>query len=179
MKNLVDSWHLEHVRFARLLDLFEAEVAEFHDQGQPDYEQMRDIVQYLHDYTDRVHHPREDVAFAALQRHEPELRPVIRRLLQEHRVISVTGSTLLQLLDDAAKDAMVSREKVEATAATFVAYYRNHLSTEERDILPRAKKCLDAADWQQVADVLPDGPDPLFDAQINERYRTLRPLIGP
>lgn len=178
MSNLVESWHGEHVRFSRLLDLFEAQLAEFHEGGSPDYERMRDVVHYLHDYADRFHHPREDIAFAALQHHEPELRPVIHRLLQEHRVIGLAGSALLGLLDEAANDAMVSREEVEAAAATFLAYYRNHLNTEERDILPRAARRLDVADWQQVAAAHPDRSDPLFDAQIGERYRSLRPLLG-
>lgn len=178
MANLVDSWHLEHKRFARLLDLFEAQLHEFQGDGSPDIDTMRDIVHYLHDYADRFHHPREDVAFAALVRHEPSLDPVIRRLLQEHRVIGHTSEALLGLLDAVAGDAMVSRADLEATAATYLAYYRNHLGTEERDILPRAARQLDAADWQRVAAALPEGPDPLFDAQIAERYRSLRNLIG-
>lgn len=178
MVNVVDSWHLEHKRFARLLDLLEAQLLEFQGGGSPDLDTMRDIVHYLHDYADRFHHPREDVAFAALVHREPKLEPVIRRLLQEHRVIGHTGESLLDLLDEVASDAMVSRAGLEATAATYLAYYRNHLNTEERDILPRAAQVLEASDWQRVAAALPEGPDPLFDAQIAERYRTLRSLIG-
>lgn len=173
MIDIVDAWHREHQRFARLLDLFEAQLAEFHEQGSPDYGLMLDIVHYLHDYADRYHHPREDLAYAAMLRHEPDLKPKIYRLLQEHRVIGQTGSRLLELLGEVGSDAIVARDAVEAAAATYLAYYRRHLETEERDVLPRAAAMLAPADWQKVADALPAGPDPLFDDQIRQRYRTL------
>jgi hemerythrin-like domain-containing protein len=173
MIDMIDAWHREHARFARLLNLFEAQLAEFHDQGSPDYDLMRDIVHYLHDYADRYHHPREDLAFERLLVRDAQIKPIIYRLLQEHRVIGLTGINLLALLDEVMSDAMVSREQIEAAAATFLAYYRRHLESEERDILPRAAQLLQPLDWQHVAEALPAGPDPLFDAQIRERYRNL------
>ena len=174
MIDIVDAWHREHARFARLLNLLETQLTEFHGDGSPDYELMRDIVHYLHDYADRYHHPREDLAFAAMLRRDPQLKPVIYRLLQEHRVIGHTGDSLLDLLEEITSDAALAREALEAAAAAFLAYYRRHLETEERDVLPRAVTLLEPADWQQVADALPDGPDPLFDAQIKARYRALQ-----
>ena len=177
MIDMVDAWHREHARFGRMLGLFEAQLAEFHDEGTPDYEVMRDVVRYLRDYADRYHHPREDLAFAALLRREPQLLPVINRLLQEHRVISHTSSSLLGLLDQMLSDAMIPRATVEATAAMYLAYYRNHLNTEERDILPRAAAALTADDWREVDTALPAGPDPFLDVQIRERYRSLSSLL--
>jgi hemerythrin-like domain-containing protein len=111
-------WHAEHVNFARLLDLLEAQVAEFHDEGTPDYATMHDIVSYLREYPDRVHHAREDAAFGCMARRDPQLRPVINRLLQEHRVIATAGEELLSHLDQVVADAFVRRETLESAAAT-------------------------------------------------------------
>jgi hemerythrin-like domain-containing protein len=174
MIDVVDTWHREHARFGRLLNLFEQQLAEFHDDGSPDYELMGDVVHYLRDYADRYHHPREDMAFAAMLRRDPQLKPIIYRLLQEHRVIGHAGSGLIDLLGEITSDGVVSRSALEAAAATYLAYYRRHLESEERDILPRAARLLQAADWQPIVDALPAGPDPLFDAQIKTRYRSLR-----
>ena len=178
MVDVIDAWHREHARFARFLNQLDAQLAEFHDEGSPDYDLMRDIVRYLHDYADRFHHPREDLAFASLLERDANLRPVIFRLLQEHRVIGLTGSNLLDQLDAVTSDAMVSREAIEAAASTYLAYYRRHLETEERDVLPRAAALLQPSDWQRVEDALPAGPDPLFDAQIKQRYRHLQMHLG-
>lgn len=178
MVDVIDAWHREHARFARFLNLLDGQLAEFHDEGSPNYDLMRDIVHYLHDYADRYHHPREDLAFASLVQREQALKPVVDRLLQEHRVIGLTGANLLDLLDAVTSDAMVSRQAIEAAAATFLTYYRRHLETEEREVLPRAAAVLQPADWKRVEDALPAGPDPLFDEQIRQRYRHLQMHMG-
>ena len=59
---------------------------------------MQDIVAYLREYSDQFHHPREDVAFARLAAHCPDLELVLARLGQEHRVIANAGEKLLEML---------------------------------------------------------------------------------
>jgi hemerythrin-like domain-containing protein len=170
-------WHEEHARFARLLDLLDAQLAVFHEGGEPDYEVMRDIVWYLHEYSDRHHHPREDAAFARLVNRDPEMRLPVNRLLQEHRVIAAEGQELLRILDDIAAGAVVPRTSVEAAAATYLVYYRHHLAAEESEVIPRAAKSLTPQDWEAVAATAPVGEDPLFGEHFDARYEELRRLV--
>ncbi len=170
-------WHADHMRFARLLDFLEQQVAVFHDGQDPDYELLRDIVYYLHHYADRYHHPREDAAFACLARREPEMKPEINRLLQEHRVMAAAGETLLKLLEDILKDTVIERATVEAAAATYLVYYRHHISAEEREVLPRAARLLRPEDWATVASAVAPAPDPLFGEDVGARYRELRKRV--
>lgn len=149
-------WHSDHVRFSRLLDMLEAEIARFHAGESPDYDRMHDIVQWLREYSDTLHHPREDVAFERMAAHDPTLRLQISRLQQEHRVIAHAGEALLELLDGAAGGSTLPRAEIEAAAATYLVYYRNHMATEEREMLPRAAKLLGDADWQAVAAAVPE-----------------------
>ena len=177
MTDPIAVWHAEHVRFSSLLDFLQQQMAEFHDGRDPDYELMRDVVHYLHHYADRFHHPREDVAFARLVKRSPVLRPGILMLLQEHRVLAAVGETLLNYLDDILVDSVVERETVEAAAATYLVYYRHHLATEEREILPRAAQLLQPEDWAAVAVTVASVPDPLFGDDVSEIYRALRKRI--
>lgn len=149
-------WHSDHVRFARLLDLLDAEVARFHAGESPDYDRMHDIVQWLREYSDTLHHPREDVAFERMAARDPALALQINRLLQEHRVIAHAGEALLELLDGAAGGTTMPRTDIEAAAATYLVYYRNHMATEEREMLPRAARLLGDADWAAVAAAVPE-----------------------
>src|SRR5690349_6124969 len=98
MINPIAAWHTEHVYFNQLLNLLHKEVDVFHTGERPNYELMLDIVSYLRDYTDRVHHPREDVAFARLAKRCPELQLDLARLAQEHRVVAQAGETLFKAL---------------------------------------------------------------------------------
>jgi hemerythrin-like domain-containing protein len=167
-------WHAEHANFMRLLDVLEKQVAAFHDAEEPDYELMLDIVSYLRDEPDRFHHPREDVMFAQLALRDPALRIPINRLLQEHRVIAVAGEELRARLEQVVAGTLMPRASLEASAAVYLAYYRHHLASQERDILPRAEGALTPLDWQMIAHVIEPGPDPLFGPVPRERYRALR-----
>ena len=170
-------WHSEHARFARLLDVLEKQLAAFLEGGQPNYRLMLDIVEYLRSYPDRYHHPREDAAFARLVARDPGLKPVVNRLHQEHRVIASAGEDFRAQLDAALDWAMIPREKVEAAAATYLAYYRQHIDAEERSVIPEAARLLTADDWKQVADAVPAETDRLFGEDFDVRYRDLRHQI--
>jgi hemerythrin-like domain-containing protein len=177
MVDAIGVWHSEHKRFAHLLDFLDGQMAAFHSGEQPDYALMRDAVHYLHHYGDRVHHPREDVAFARLVEREPKLELTVNRLLQEHRVLGVAADALLAALDDVLDDVLIERTTVEAPAATYLVYYRHHLATEEREILPRAAELLTPADWAAVREAAPSTPDPLFGGD-GTLYRALRDQIA-
>ena len=170
-------WHAEHANFSRLLDLLEQQVALFHEGGQPDYGLMLDAISYLREGPDRFHHPREDVMFAQLVRRDPSMRMPINRLLQEHRVIAVAGEELRSRLEDVVAGSVVPRASLESAAAVYLAYYRQHLATQERDVLPRAAQTLTPQDWRAIANVIPPGPDPLFGEKPEAHYRELRACL--
>jgi hemerythrin-like domain-containing protein len=167
-------WHSEHVRFSRLLDVLEKQVIAFHDGGEPNYRLMLEIVDYLRSYPDRFHHPREDVAFERLIAKESALKPLVSRLHQEHRVIAHAGEAFREKLDAVLNGAMIPRERVEAAAAIYLVYYRKHIETEERSIIPQAARLLDASDWEAVAGAGPVESDRLFGDDFDVRYRDLR-----
>jgi hemerythrin-like domain-containing protein len=176
--NPIASWHAEHVYFKRLLDLLHGEVEMFESGERPNYELMLDIITYLREYSDRLHHPREDVAFERLARYRPELAPLLARLHQEHRVIANAGEALERLLSSIMDDSLVPRAKVETAAATYLVYYGNHMAKEDEQVLERASRLLTAEDWQAVRNAAVSAPDPLFGDTPAERYRALRRHIG-
>lgn len=174
MTDPVAIWHAEHLRFSTLLDCLEEGLVAFHRGDDPDYQLMHDVVHYLHHYADLYHHPREDVAFDRMVRHEPGLALPVHRLLQEHRVIAAVGETLLKYLEDILEDVVIERAVVEAAAATYLVYYRHHLEVEEKEVLPRAALLLTPVDWAAVATAVEPGADPVFGDTVAEQYRDLR-----
>jgi hemerythrin-like domain-containing protein len=178
MADTLAVWHAEHVNFARLLDLLEEQVATFHRGERPNYDLMGTILYYMRNFADRVHHPREDVAYARLVERDPGMQLVVNRLLQEHRVIATAGEELLNRLNEAEGDVVSPRAALEAATATYLVYYRNHLSTEERDVMPRAAQLLTQDDWEAVAATVSASPDPLFGDNVQERFGALRRQIA-
>ena len=178
MKDPVGKWHEEHMYFHRLLELLRHEVDQLALGETPNYALMLDIIDYLRDYSDHVHHPREDAVFRRLARYCPDRELPLARLRQEHRIIAHTGESLRRLLQEAASDAMVSRAEIEVAAASYLVYYGNHIETEEEDILPLAQQKLTEADWQAARDAAPAGKDPLLGAHPEARFKDLRRRIA-
>src|SRR5215470_13908805 len=176
MANPIAAWRADHANFARLLNFVERQLMAFH-LGEPiDYALLLATLYYLRDYPDRVHHPREDVAFARLVERDPGLQLPIARRLQEHRVIAAAGEELLKLLQGAVDDALIDRSAIEAAAATYLVYYRHHLAAEEQELIPRAAELFTPSDWAAVAAA--PVADPLFGQDYEARYRELRHLIA-
>ena len=171
-------WHTEHVYFRRLLELLQRELDGFHRGERPNYELMLDVVAYLRDYSDQYHHPREDVAFARLAEHCPDLKLELARLVQEHRVIARAGETLRQHLEAVLGGSMIPRAEVEVAAATYLVYYGNHIAKEDELVIGRAEKALTPEDWQAVKAAVTPKPDPIFGEHPEERYKALRREIA-
>jgi len=171
-------WHTEHINFARLLDILEDQVSAFHAGEDPNYALMSDILYYMRNFTDRVHHPREDVAYARLAARDPGSQLTVNRLQQEHRVIATAGDELLNRINEAAGDVVTPRAALEAATATYLVYYRHHLSAEEREIMPHAAQVLTEQDWAAVDASVPASPDPLFGDHVLERFEALRRHIA-
>ena len=169
-------WHAEHVNFARLLDLLETQVAAFQRGEHPNYDLIGNIVYYLRSFADRLHHHREDAAFALLVERDPGTQLIIKRVLQEHRVIAAAGDELFNRLNEVVADVMTPSATVEAAAATYLTYYRHHIAAEERDIMPRAAQLLTQKDWAAVTAAVP--PDPLFGDIVEARFQELRSQLA-
>ena len=178
MSAQVRAWHTEHMYFGRLLARLQRELDLFAVGERPNYALMLDILTYLGEFCDRVHHPREDAAFACLARRFPDLELPLARLQQEHRVIAHAGEALRAQIAAIVDGAYVPRADVEAAAATYLVYYRSHIEHEEREVLGRAEAALSSEDWEAVRNAAPHADDPLFGAAPHERFRQLRREIS-
>jgi hemerythrin-like domain-containing protein len=174
----ISGWHTEHGYFSRLLGLLQKQVDVFRTGERPNYELMLDIISYLRDYSDRYHHPREDVAYARLAARCPEMAPVLGCLVQEHRILANAGERLARLVNAALDEAIVERTEIEMAAGTYLVYYRAHIDWEEGHVLARAGEALTPEDWEAVNNAVPEGPDPLFGPEPDRRYRELRRQIA-
>jgi hemerythrin-like domain-containing protein len=177
MHDPTTGWRAEHASFSRLLGLFDRQIERFHTGERPDYELMIDVLTYLRHFPERTHHPREDVAFERLVRHDRSIAPLVNRFLQEHRVIAQAAKEAQELLEAIVGDEFVERAAVEAACSTFLVYYRHHIAGEESLVIPLAAKSLTAEDWKAVGAAISAEPDPLFGPAVDARYRELRDLI--
>ncbi|KON80213.1 hemerythrin domain-containing protein [Azoarcus sp. PA01] len=174
----INKWKAEHANYRKLLDLLESRTELFARGEQPDYELMSDVVYYLTQYPDRFHHPREDVAFGMLLAHDPSARDVVDELAGQHRQIEASGATLAADLAAAAGGAMMSRATIIDDVCRYVAFLREHMDKEEREIFPRLGASLQKKDWFLVDSAIHLGADPLFGDAVQARFSGIQRQIA-
>lgn len=166
------AWHDEHVHFGRLLDLLDLGIERLAGGQRAAAAPALEIIEYLREYSDRYHHPREDAAFAILERRMPRLGPQFARLREQHGVIAQAGERLeRQIRTMAGGSAAARAAELAAAAKLYGLYYRHHIATEETEAVWRAARTLTADEWQAVVDSVPVVFDPRFGATPRERYR--------
>ena len=171
-------WRAEHVNFSRLLDVLDGELAVFHAAGMPRYELMQDILYYMTHYSDVLHHPKEDLVFAVLKARNKDLAAVVDALTEEHPKLRALGEALVGDLDGAVNGTILPREQIGAAAREYAKCLRNHMRTEETDILPWAGKLLEDKDWSDIGRTIRHIEDPLFGSTAEARYAALRHHIA-
>ena len=178
MSDTLALWHAEHVNFGRLLDILEDQLDRFHVDQRPNYQLMLDILFYMTHYSDLLHHPREDLAFAKIKERDGSAGTLVDDLARQHQRIKQCGDELVADLEAIVNDSIFSREQVEVPGRGYIAHFRNHIKTEETRILPLAAKLLGDQDWSEIAQTIAHMDDPLFGGGAEQRYAALRQEIA-
>ena len=132
------------------------------EQPERFFDVLRAMLFYIDEFPERMHHPKEsDLLFPRLARVAPELLGVISRLETDH----VQGEALVrelqhlllawELLGEPRRQAFT--EAVQA----YLAFYFQHMRTEELELLPVAESLLDVDDWAVLDAAFSAHRDPL------------------
>ena len=178
MSDILAQWHTEHVNFAKLLNILEAQLNLFHEGERPNYELMLDVMFYMTNYPDVLHHPREDLAFARIRELDAGTAPLVDELSKQHAQLRDVGERLVRALSDIVNGSIVPRESVEAPGRAYIASFRSHMRTEENDILPKAAKLLRDKDWATIKAAIQHIDDPLFGKASEKRYASIHEQIA-
>ena len=178
MTDTIAVWRADHLNFAKLLDILEAQLQRLHTGDEPNYELMLDIMFYMTHYSDLLHHPREDLAFAKIKERDSSAGPLVDELARQHEFIKECGEELVTDLDGIVNGSIISRERVELPGRNYIAHFRNHMQREEDEILPLAAMLLRDKDWSAIEATLQHREDPVFGTNAEQRYAALRHEIG-
>jgi len=171
MHAIMRQLHRDHINFERLLSLLEAELETIANDGDPDYDLLLDVIDYVDNYPDLVHHPREDLIYHAFKAKSVEATEIVDALLEEHERMPALTRELRQILEEVRDgDLIISRASLCMRAQRYIDAQRMHLNTEESLVFPMVLEVLDDEDWRQLEASIPKSIDPLFDAEM-DRYR--------
>lgn len=165
MPALLEILEQEHSDMRRLLDLIKTEA----DTARtPDLDLLHEIVEYCLAYPDQYHHPKEDLIYAALRRHDPEGTGAIDDIVAEHRELAVATKEMATVLEVARAGREGTCRDLRVMLRSFVRTYRDHMRKEDQEFFPYASCTLSPEEWADLADEIVDPTDPLMRAKAGE-----------
>jgi len=167
--------HNDHVNMSRLLKLLRKKINQLDQDEKIDYRLIKSVITYLRYYSDKYHHPMEDLIYDYYLTYRASSDEAVTRLSQEHKLIKKVTIELDELLDIILLDAIVPKEVCLEKLRNFVEIQAAHLAYEENEILPLIRTSLSSEDWVKIQQQWQGDAhnDPLFGDKVSEQYRTL------
>ncbi len=173
MHEMLKKLHRDHAQLNRLLRLLTAQLERFCCGDEPEFDLLIDLLDYMGNYADCVHHPAEDRLFEALKQRTDEGRAAVDELMEQHRQLAVLTREFRQALEAITQDAVIRRDEVEQKGRDYLALQRRHMQLEEGEVFPLLKRELEGQGLDAVAQHLLAVQDPLQDGRVQERYQSL------
>lgn len=167
----------DHQRIGRVLQLLDAQINSLDTVG-IDYVVLGDIVEYLADYPEAVHHRFEDELFDRLVNSglKPSEWSLVSRNMAEHSEIYVRTQKLAEDIDLILRDVVLPAERVRQDLLDYSQLQHGHINREEQQLFPMALRLFTADDWQEIEAQVQDMSDPMFDGTI-EKFNGLYELV--
>lgn len=172
MHDVLAALRQEHANIAQLLDILERHIAEFEAGGTSDYDAIESILDYFQSYPDLYHHPKEDLVYHKLKMRAPGA--MAADLRREHEELATLTRNFAGAVRAVVDEAQVPRDALGRWARQFIDRQREHMHMEERTFFPAARRALTPEDWNEISTRMTDQEDPLFGADVGDRYEQLR-----
>lgn len=177
VEQLMSSLRSDHRNMVLLLDLLDAEINRLAAAGEPDFDLVRDIMLYMTEYPDAVHHPKEDIVYRHLKSLRPDIDADLARVETDHRYIEESGTKLKTDIEAMSAGENVDRDKVVKNLRHYMEQLREHMYWEETELFSLADELQHDGDWSEIVSKNDEIADPLFGPRVGKKFRKLMARI--
>ena len=173
VEKLMSGLRTDHRNMTLLLDLLDVEAERLAEFGEPDYDLVRDIMLYMTEYPDVVHHPAEDLLYRHLKSLRSDINDEFERVETDHEHIEKFGLKLKNDVEAFLVGEDLNREEMIGELREYVRQTREHLYWEEKGLFMLADEIQGDGDWLELASNNASADDPLFGPRVARKYRRL------
>ena len=143
-------------------------------QTRPHVALLQAMLDYINAFPEKLHHPKEDAyLFRKLRERTPVYNDTLDQLQQQH----IEGHNLVNELEQSftryKADPEQGLARFGAAVERFAAMQWQHMSLEQKVIIPAAQKYLTAEDWTEIERAFAMNGDPRFSIDADEECRQL------
>jgi len=147
-------------------------------EQRPDEELFGMILDYIEQYVERVHEPKEEAfLYKAVLERTGEGKEMIAEFTREHASTPDILARLRCQLDAVVRNYPEGVAAFQQAVEEYISMMRRHIMKEESDLFPLARGILTAADWDEINTAFGDRNDPLFGESALVEFRALMSRI--
>ena len=167
--------HDEHRSLAAIIHGLKYLLREIREKhSAPDFKLLWAMIYYIDAFPAKLHHPKENAyLFARLRARSHEADATLDELERQHEDGAAQVRELERALGYYEADKPQGLDIFAAAVDKFADLTWQHMNTEEKVIIPLAKKCLTPADWVDIAQAFGENGDPRFGAEPDHEFRNL------
>jgi hemerythrin-like domain-containing protein len=173
VEQLMSGLRGDHRNMVMLLDLLDTEIDRLATSEEPDYDLVRDIMLYISEYPEVVHHPKEDIVYRHLKSLRPETQTDLARVETDHRYLEESGLKLRNDIEAISTGANLNRDELIEKSRHYTEQLREHMYWEEMNLFSIADEFQHYGDWSEVILKNNEISDPLFGSRLERKYRRL------
>lgn len=170
---ILNELHQDHINLNKILAILRSKVGKLRAGNHPNFSLMADVIDYICNYADGYHHPREDNMYTFFQGRNGELDQLLADCEAEHARLKHTGMELSETIEGILHDAVIPMEEFTDKLEAFVNEQSAHLDLEEGRLFPMLQKVATDADWAELDRTLQKSDDPLFGQKQAAEYSSL------
>lgn len=177
---MIGTIHQDHRNIMQLLQVLDNKISLLKEDKEIDYRLIKSIISYLKNYSDKYHHPMENLIYAYYLKYRVVTDQVANRLADDHEQLKIMTTELDDLLGMILLDAIIPKELFIEKLAQFVRCQKLHLIYEEHEILPAIQNSLTPDDWAHLSLQWKHKGyvDPLFGKNISQEFKSLAERIA-
>lgn len=164
----------EHRHIASIVKLFTRKLDAIEAGKRVDPHVLYETMDYMVSWTDRFHHPREDLIYGRAAEIDSSVADDVDSLERDHDEMAIMGRKLLEAIEDWPENRAAGASLVE-NGRSYVERMHAHMNTEEERVFPRIEALLTADDWRDLSedDQLRPVADPVFGPRVQRKFRNL------
>lgn len=171
--NTMNELRADHRNMVMLLNLLDAEALRLADSEEPDYELIYDVMTYLAEYPDAVHHPKEDLIYRYIKSKRPDIDDSLRHIEADHEALSQASNEIRRDIDAINAEGLIDRQTLAAALRQYSTDLRKHMYWEESNLFELADSMQDDEEWAAVLRDYDMARDPLFSSRVERRFQKL------
>jgi len=147
----------DHSEYSQILLLLSREVDHLNVAPRPILPLLREALQFVTQYLDAHHHPREDVLYERLARRSKRNARLLASLRDEHKYAALMSRRISKEIDALGHASTTGRlTRLGDHVNRFVDISREHIGTEERVMYSQATEALSEQDWRAIMSAAPE-----------------------